>query len=719
MKNTLLLFLVSFFAIAQSQSNCKSERYLTEVFSGYNLAGGVYYGKDDPYGILTNQDLYLDVYMPAGDTLTNRPVIVHQYGGGYLIGWRSEPNIPTFAEMYTKRGFVFVSIDYRLGFNPLEGASAERAVYRGILDLRASLRFLMDNAATYGIDTNNIFLTGTSAGSISALGQTFMTDSDRPASTFGTFLEPSNLGCTNCTGNNNYGNKEVKIHGIINNWGAILDTSLIDIIDDPSENVPVVSFHGTADNAVMYVEGPPFSVPYFPSMQGTFLIHKRLDNIGIKNKLHPLVGFGHEPQLLNPNVTDTIVKYATSFLYEVMQGEISPIQGDSTVCLNDVNTYTLAAAAGSTYCWEVTGGTIISQNANTVSILWNTVGLQEVRAFELNYIEVTKPRTLKIQVAAPIIANINYSSNNGLFNFSGNFVANANYAWSFGDGGLGSNQFASHQYTNTGNYEVILEVSNQYCTANDTVVIVSDLCPIADFGFNANDSILSLTNLAQFYNNVYWNFGDGTVSNSDVNTHKYTTEGTFVVRMIVYNNFCTDTIEKTVTISFCAKADFDFTSNSLTVSTINLSSGNVSNFWNFGDGFTNGTFNPNHTYANSGTYDIQLIVFNAKLCSDTIIKTIEVIQRQDSIISSIHKVSEQNMFKVYPNPSSDIITISNHNSIAFTAILYSSEGKEISIKEHSKNASTLVLDISEINNGIYFLQIKTEDKIFIQKIFKQ
>ena len=89
--------------------------------------------------------------------------------------------------------FVFVSIDYRIGFNPLESASAERAVYRGILDLRASLRFLMDNADTYGIDTSNIFLTGTSAGSISALGQTFMVEADRPASTFGTFLEPADL----------------------------------------------------------------------------------------------------------------------------------------------------------------------------------------------------------------------------------------------------------------------------------------------------------------------------------------------------------------------------------------------------------------------------------------------------------------------------------------------------------------------------------------------
>ena len=718
MKKLILFILLFAVTVTKAQTNCQSQRYIDEVFPSYTLTSGVYYGKDDPYGVLTNQDLYLDIYMPTGDTLSKRPIIVHQYGGGYLIGWRSEPNIPAFAEMYTKRGFIFVSIDYRIGFNPLESASAERAVYRGLVDLKASLRFLKDNATTYGIDTNNIFLTGTSAGSISAMGQTFMTESDRPSSTFGTFLEPSNLGCVNCTGNNNNNNKEVKIHGIINNWGAVLDTSLIDIVNDPLDSVPVISFHGTYDNAVMYVEGPPFSVPYFPSMQGAFLIHKRLNTLKIKNELHPLVGFGHEPQLLNPELTDTIVKYATPFLYTIMQGKISPIVGDSTVCLNDTKNYTVAHTAGSTYCWQVTGGTLINQNANSATILWNNVGIQEVRVYELNYLEVTKPRTFKVQVAAPITANINYSSYNGLFNFSGNFVANANYNWNFGDGVNAVNQTSSHQYTNTGNYEVVLEVTNDFCTAKDTVNIVSDLCPIANFSFATNDSVLTLNNTAQFYNNVYWNFGDGSISNSDVSQHLYTSEGTFTVQMVVYNNFCIDTIEQQITIVFCAHANFDFTTNSMTLSTINLSDNNTSNFWNFGDGSTNGTPNPFHIYAAPGIYNVRLIVYNENLCSDTIIKSITITEKQDSSVS-IMQVANQKDFNVYPNPSSNLIFVSSELSNNFSVSVYNIVGKEMLSKVDSKNLNHIQLNISSLSNGVYILKIETEGKTFVQKIFKE
>lgn len=718
MKKTLFTFLLIGFAIAYGQTNCESQRYISEVFSNFSATSGVYFGSDDPYGILSNQDFYLDVYTPSNDTLSKRPVIVHQYGGGYLIGWRSEPNIPDFAEMYTKRGFVFVSIDYRLGFNPLEAASAERAVYRGILDLKASLRFLKDNAATYGIDTNNIFLTGTSAGSISALGQTFMVDADRPSSTFGTFLEPTDLGCTNCTGNSNNNNKEVKIHGIINNWGAVLDTSLIDIIDDPEDNVPVISFHGTNDNAVKYIEGPPFSVPYFPSVQGSFLIHKRLNTLGIKNELHPLVGFGHEPQLLNPDLADTIVKYASNFLHSIMQGEISPIVGDTTVCLNTEVLYSVPLTDGSTYCWEAIGGTIINANKNEVLVLWNNAGTQQLKLNELNYLQVTKPRSISVKVNAPFNVNINYSSYDGLFNFNGNYIANGIYDWSFGDGSTGVSQTATHQYTNTGNFEVILEIENDFCTVSDTIVIVSDLCPIANFTAATNDSTLQLTNTANFYNNVYWNFGDGIVSNTDVNSHTYLAEGSYTVQMIVYNNFCIDTIEKQITISFCAIADFDYTINGLNVLFTNESFNNNSNFWNFGNGATNGTQNPSYHYSNPGSYDVQLIVFNSKLCSDTIIKTILITEKNDSSVA-ISKINKDHSVHIFPNPIHDVLNIEFAEGKEFSTKLFNLIGEQIAFEYIEEKQKRKSLDLAHLKTGVYILEIKQDHKSSFYKLIKQ
>lgn len=716
MKKIATFFALLFFHFVNAQPSCTSNRYLNEVFSGYNLTNAIYFGSSDPYGLGSSQDLYLDVYEPAGDTLSNRPVIIHKFGGAYLIGWRSLPNVPDFAEMYTKRGFVFISIDYRLGFNPLDGESAERAVYRGIQDQRTALRFIVDNAASYGIDTSNIFLTGTSAGCVSSLGQTFMDESDRPLSTYGTLLEPADLGCLDCSGNSNFNNNEVAIHGIINNWGALLDTALIDLQDDPTDNVPVISFHGTDDNAVFYVEGPPFSASVFPNLQGSFLIHQRLENQGIKNRLYPLVGEGHEPQLLNPDIADTIAANASQFLYEIMQGNIDSILGDTLVCVNDVQSYSVQYKIGSSYCWTVSGGTIISQNANTVNIQWNTAGTHSLTLQEQNYLQVNKARTLNIEVQAPFGANINYTSTDGLFTFNGNAQANASYHWSFGDGYTGNGITTNHQYQDTGVYEVILAINNNYCTVNDTLSIISDICPNAGFSYTLSDSGILLNNTAQFYDHLSWNFGDGNTSNTAVSAHNYSTEGNYDVQMIASNQFCSDTITQSVSINFCSRADFTFTSNGLLLSFINNSYNNYSNFWNFGDGTTNGTANPNHLFTSAGSYQVQLIVFDNNLCSDTIIKTITVTQKEDTV-SNITNLNTAAKFKIYPNPTSGIINIiSFENESILNFELYHLIGEKLSLETiQSKNK----LDVSSLQKGIYILKINWNKETYYHKIIKQ
>ena len=150
---------------AFSQSTCNSLRYQQPVFQNVNFTSGVYFATAIPYGVIPiPQDLYLDIYAPAGDTVTRRPVVLYQFGGGFLIGTRYEPDIPFYATYLAQCGYVVVSIDYRLGFNPLDGSSIDREFYRAVQDQRAALRFLFQNAAQYGIDTNSVFTTGSSAG---------------------------------------------------------------------------------------------------------------------------------------------------------------------------------------------------------------------------------------------------------------------------------------------------------------------------------------------------------------------------------------------------------------------------------------------------------------------------------------------------------------------------------------------------------------------------
>jgi acetyl esterase/lipase len=381
-----------------SAQNCAPVRYLEEVFEEVTVNTGISFGQADPYGIIGSQDLQLDLYMPSGDVLEKRPLIIYAFGGGFLIGFRSQPPIPEYCERWARMGYVVAAIDYRIGFNTTSSGSAERAVYRGVQDVRAAMRFLGQFSAGYGIDTTSIFLTGSSAGCFSALHSTFMEESDRPQSTYGILLEPSDMGCPDCSGNNYLNNRELRPRGIINHWGAILDTLYMDPTE--KDNVPVISFHGTADLIVPYASGSPFSYPIFPTVHGSAPIHQRLSNLGVLNELHAWEGVGHEPWLTEPQWLDTVFTYSPPFLYETMRPQTSAISGDEQVPLGEVRTYSVTGWAGSSFCWEVTGGTVIADNGSSIDVLWDVAGTWTVSVTEVSSIDVVgNAQTLEVEVS--------------------------------------------------------------------------------------------------------------------------------------------------------------------------------------------------------------------------------------------------------------------------------------------------------------------------------
>lgn len=710
MKQLFLCLALLFINKVFAQNSCNSGRYYSEVFSNVNQTSNIRFGASDPYGLINNQDLYLDIFEPSGDTLEKRPLIIHQFGGGFLIGWRTEPVIPQMAEMYAKRGFVFATIDYRLGFNVLDGQSAERAVYRAAQDLRAALRFLVDNADVYGIDTSAIFLTGTSAGCLSAFVSAYMNESDRVdiPSTYGILLEPQDLGCANCSGNNNFNNQEVKIHGIINNWGAVLDTSYIDIINDPADNVPVISFHGTNDLIVPYVEGNAFSLPIFPAVQGSYLIHQRLDNLGVKNKLFPLAGLGHEPQLLQLQtwVTDTIIRQGSLFLYEILYGDSIEIMGDNKLCIGDTASFSLEAHLGSSYCWNITGGSIVSQNQNQISIVFSNGGNFILEGTELDKRQVSKKTSLIIEVVQSPEPIIEYTSNDGLFSFTSASSGNS-FSWSFGDGFSASGWSNQHQYTDTGYYLVQLALSDEYCTVHKDTLIQSSICPNAAFQILQNDSSFSFVNNSQFSNDALWINNDGTVSNTYDFSYLYEQEGTYGLTLIVSNDFCSDTLTQNIEVNYCSIADFAFTTSGLNVQFNSLAYNAYFFAWNFGDNQISAIENPLHSYLLPGLYNVQLISTSIYSCPDTITKTIEI-----DLANSISDANNLHL-EIFPNPASQQVNIRGLDSKSIYSYQLISSSGVISAEEMLKGE---FIDLRNFSKGIYYLRIETEDKQFIEKL---
>jgi len=128
-------------------------------------------GGGDP-GRFSEDCLYLNVWAPASPAKL-LPVMVWLHGGGFTIGAGSLP--PYDGHALAKRDVVVVTVNYRLGHlgcfsHPaLDGEEGERVCNFSLLDQIAALKWVQENIAAFGGDSDNVTLFGESAGARSVL----------------------------------------------------------------------------------------------------------------------------------------------------------------------------------------------------------------------------------------------------------------------------------------------------------------------------------------------------------------------------------------------------------------------------------------------------------------------------------------------------------------------------------------------------------------------
>jgi hypothetical protein len=126
--------------------------------------------------------LRMDVYTPAGDTETNRPVILYLHTGNFLppiinggiTGSRADSVVVNLCKKWAKSGYTVAAVSYRLGWNPISTDPDVRrgtllqAVYRALHDTQTAVRFMRASHATqsnpFGIDPDKIILFGQGSG---------------------------------------------------------------------------------------------------------------------------------------------------------------------------------------------------------------------------------------------------------------------------------------------------------------------------------------------------------------------------------------------------------------------------------------------------------------------------------------------------------------------------------------------------------------------------
>jgi PKD repeat protein len=269
---------------------------------------------------------------------------------------------------------------------------------------------------------------------------------------------------------------------------------------------------------------------------------------------------------------------------------------------------------------------------------------------------------------------------------------------------LGSGNTYTPSVTVGNNYFYVIETTACDGPATTVVVVVNPL-PNANAGSDAAVCSGKCSQLAASGGESYsWlpatGLNNSTVSNPLACPPATTT---YVVTVTDTNN-CKAADSVTVTVYPNPVAGFTSSSNMLTVSFTNSSTGAVSYNWQFGDGNSSSQQNPSYTYTTAGTYNVTLVATSAAGCTDTITQSVTVtnvgIKEGDNFFSNI---------SFYPIPSeTGIITIDFGKSVAQPAEVkvYNMVGKQVYYGSiENTNTKKTEIDLSFLPAGTYFISV--------------
>lgn len=219
------------------------------------------------------------------------------------------------------------------------------------------------------------------------------------------------------------------------------------------------------------------------------------------------------------------------------------------------------------------------------------------------------------------------------------------YSWSFGDGSSSTDANPTHTYQNQGTYTATLTVTDSSGSQQSASITIDVSPPVQPLGVTIHVSPATYGDVpftAAFSSSVTggtgsytykWDFGYGATSNDQNPTQTYTNPGTYSVTLTVTDSAGnTQTASQTITIypamSVTISANPTQGNNPLDVSfssSVTGGSGSYTYSWNFGDGATDTSANPAHTYNSVGSYTVRLSVTdaaNAQVLSNQITITV-------------------------------------------------------------------------------------------------
>lgn len=229
----------------------------------------------------------------------------------------------------------------------------------------------------------------------------------------------------------------------------------------------------------------------------------------------------------------------------------------------------------------------------------------------------------------------------------------ASYAWTFGDGSSASGVTATHRFTSSATFHVVLTVTDSNGVSASTskdVAVGAGTAPKADFTFSPT---APLTNQGIFFNGALstpgaghsivrydWNFGSGSTQSGITVTKSYDVAATYNVTLTVTDEVGqTALATKSVTVTSAVgggapTASYTFSPTAPAAGQATHFNGSASTTpagtsitaydWNFGDGTTGTGVTIDHTFAAAGTYVVRLTVTNGSALTGTTSQNVTV-----------------------------------------------------------------------------------------------
>ena len=269
----LQLILISTCGLAAESSKIenKKRRYINSIFENVDVQ------KNTVFGEVTNfegesEKLLLDVYTPKGDVQAERPAILWIHGGGFSKGNdKSQGYIVKMATEFAKRGYVCISINYRVRDKPKEDKNG--TMLDALEDAMSSLNWIRNHKDTLKIDITKIIVGGGSAGGRLAVNLCYKDNSVSEWNKSG-------------------------IIGVVNLWGSPDDSWIMYKID--KQDPPMIIVHGIDDVVVPYVNSER--------------LVKELEFYEIRHELIPIANAGHTPTGHMDGFIEDIAKFLYSLL---------------------------------------------------------------------------------------------------------------------------------------------------------------------------------------------------------------------------------------------------------------------------------------------------------------------------------------------------------------------------------------------------------------------